>query len=172
MSTPSVAPPTVHVRIVQAVSSADASGWHMAYEVCNDGPAPVWLVKAESLVVQLAPGSIELSHARAALQPGVQVFGYFAPAVAPLAAGACVQRALDIRWPCTLSLLWNAQPLANPAPGDYAVRVRVGFGHSPEAEAPQLGEPIDAAVLRWQHSALSAPVTLSVAPHPAEETAP
>ena len=145
MSTPSAAPETVHVRIVQAVSGADASGWHVAYEVCNDGPAPVWLVKAESLVVQLAPGAIELSHARAALQPGVEVFGYFAPAVAPL---------------------------ADPAPGDYAVRVRVGFGHSTEADPPQLGEPIDAAVLRWQHTALSAPVTLVVAPCPAGEVAP
>lgn len=168
----SSAPETVHVRIVQAVSSADASGWHVAYEVCNDGPAPVWLVKAESLVVQLAPGAIELSHARAALQPGVEVFGYFAPAVAPLATGACVQRALDVRWPCALSQLWNTLPLADPAPGNYAVRVRVGFGHSPEADAPQLGEPIDAAVLRWQHTALSAPVTLAVAPRPAGEAAP
>lgn len=168
----SSAPETVHVHIVQAVSSTDASGWHVAYEVCNDGPAPVWLVKAESLVVQLAPGAIELSYARAALQPGVEVFGYFPPAVAPLAAGACVQRALDVRWPCALSPLWNTLALADPAPGDYAVRVRVGFGPSPEADAPQLGEPIDAAVLRWQHTALSAPVTLAVAPRPAGETAP
>ena len=49
-----------------------------------------------------------------------------------------------------------------------AVTVRVGYGETPEPDAPQAGEDVQGPVLRWQHTALSAPVTLTIAPHAAD----
>ena len=156
-------PATVDVLIAHAIAQARPSAWHIDYEVRNAGPATVWLVDGERLVLGLAPGQIELSYARAALQPGVQVFGYFNPACVPLTPGAQLSRQAVVEWPCSLSLLWNASGVAAPLPGDYMVSVRVGFGDTAAPDALQDGDSVEAAVLRWQRTAASTPVPLAIA---------
>mgnify|MGYP003585310988 FL=1 len=168
MTTTSLPPDTVHVRIVQARAQAAPSAWHIAYEVCNTGVATVWLVDQEHLTLHMAPGHIELSYARSPLRSGVQVFGYFAPQVTPLDAGTCVQREATVEWPCTLSTLWNASSLADPPPGRYTVTVRIGFGATPAPGASQVGDAVDAAVLRWQHAAVSGSVMLGIVMPPSK----
>lgn len=160
-------PPAIQVHITQAQSQDCPSAWQIDYEACNTGVDMLWLVDEPALTLHSAPGRIELSCARAPLQPGVQPFGYFPPHCVTLAGGDCLQRRLHIAWPARLSTLWNPAREAAPAPGSYAVTVRVGYAETPEPDAPHLGEDVQDPVLRWQRTALSAPVTLVIAPYAA-----
>ncbi|MFT3815300.1 MAG: hypothetical protein QM740_18310 [Acidovorax sp.] len=166
MSTP-LQPPAIQVHITQAQTQAAPSAWRIAYEACNMGAATLWLVDEPALTLHEAPGRIELSYARAALQPAALPFGYFPPRSVALASGDCLQRNVHIAWPARLSTLWNPVREAAPAPGSYAVTVRVGYGDTPAPDAPQVGEDVQDPVLRWQRTALSAPVTLTIAPYAA-----
>jgi len=158
-------PPAIQVHITQAQARADCSAWQIAYEACNTGADILWLVDEPALTLRETPGRIELSYARAPLQPGVQAFGYFPPHSVALAPGDCRQRSVHISWPARLSLLWNPVRDAAPAPGSYAVAVRVGYGETPAPDAPQADEDVQDPVQRWQRTALSAPVTLPIAPY-------
>lgn len=160
-------PPSMQVYITQAQAQAHPSAWRIAYEACNAGGQTLWLVDEQALTLHQTPGYIELSYARAPLQPGALPYGYFNPRCAPLAGGECLRRHIDISWPARLSSLWNPAREAAPAPGDYAVTVRVGYGETPTPNAPQVGEDVQDSVLRWQRQALSAPVTLTIAPYAA-----
>ncbi|MBS0465825.1 MAG: hypothetical protein JSS31_02285 [Proteobacteria bacterium] len=162
-------PPVMQVHITDA--SAQPGAWRIAYEACNASGQTLWLVDEPALTLHEAPGRMELSHARAPLQPGSLPFGYFNPHCVPLAGGDCLRRHIDIHWPARLSTLWNAAREAAPRPGDYAVTVRVGYGETPAPDAPQAGEDVQDPVLRWQRQALSAPVTLAITPHAAAGTA-
>ena len=164
-------PPSMQVHITQAQAQAHPSAWQIAYEACNAAGQTLWLVDEPALTLHAAPGRIELSYARAPLQPGALPFGYFNPRRTPLAGGECLRRHIDISWPARLSTLWNPAREAAPAPGDYAVTVRVGYGETLEPAAPQPGEDVQDSVLRWQHTALSAPVTLTIAPYAADADA-
>lgn len=70
-------------------------------------------------------------------------------------AGGQVRREVELTWPQRLSRLWNSEGVATPAPGRYRVRMRVGYGLTPEPPPPVAGEDIEAPVLRWQHEAVS-----------------
>ena len=164
-------PPSMQVHITQAQAQAYPSAWQIAYEACNAGGQTLWLVDEPALTLRQAPGRIELSYARAPLQPGALPYGYFNPRRTPLAGGECLRRHISISWPARLSTLWNPAREAAPAPGDYAVTVRVGYGETLEPAAPQPGEDVQDSVLRWQHTALSAPVTLTIAPYAADADA-
>jgi len=160
-------PPSMQVQITQAQAQAHPSAWQIAYEACNAGGQTLWLVDEPALTLRQTPGRIELSYAREPLRPGALPYGYFNPRCTPLASGECLQRQVNIAWPARLSALWNPAREAAPAPGDYAVTVRLGYGKTPEPDAPQPGEDVQDPVLRWQHQALSTPVTLTIAPHAA-----
>ena len=155
----------VLVMIVSAVAMPEPPAWHLEYEVRNAGDKPVWLVVDENLVFRHEDSRIELSFARGQMQPGVQVFGYFNPAVEELPPGESLRRAVEIPWPSPLSDIWNAGREATPSPGDYEVKLRVGFGMSEAPDAAAVGESVEAPVLRWQHTAVSAPVSLAVPPY-------
>ncbi|MBS0508336.1 MAG: hypothetical protein JSR53_13235 [Proteobacteria bacterium] len=158
--TTTLQPPVMQVRITEA--RAQPGAWRIAYEACNASDQTLWLVDEPALTLHQAPGRIELSYARAPLQGGALPFGYFNPHRTPLAGGDCLRRHIDISWPARLSALWNPVREAAPTPGDYAVTVRVGYGETPEPDAPRAGEDVQAPVLRWQRQALSAPVTLTM----------
>lgn len=169
--TTTLQPPVMQVRITEAQSRPHLSAWQIAYEACNTGARMLWLVDEPVLTLHAAPGRMELSYARAPLQPGVLPYGYFNPRCTPLAGGDCLRREVHISWPARLSTLWNPVHEAAPAPGDYAVTVRVGYGDTPTPDAPQPGENVQDPVLRWQHTASSTPVTLTIAPYAADADA-
>lgn len=164
-------PPAIQVQITQAQAQADPNAWQIAYAACNTGADMLWLVDEPALTLHEAPGRIELSYARASLQPGALPFGYFPPRCVALARGDCLQRSVHIGWPARLSTLWNSTGDAAPAPGSYAVTVRVGYGETPTPDTPQADEDVQDPVLRWQRTALSAPVTLTIAPYAARRGA-
>lgn len=160
-------PPAIEVHITRALAQADRSAWQIAYEACNTGADMLWLVDEGTLTLHEAPGRIELSYARSPLQPDALPFGYFPPRCVALAHGDCLQRSVHIDWPARLSTLWNPAREAAPAPGNYAVTVRVGYGETPAPDTPQATEDVQDPVLRWQRTVLSAPVTLTIAPYAA-----
>jgi hypothetical protein len=139
--------------------------WHLEYDVRNAGHAVLWLVVEESLVLERVDAKIELSYARGEMRPGVQVFGYFDPKVEMVLPGASLRRSVEIRWPCPLSDIWNSEREAAPPPGDYEVSIKIGFAPTAEPETPGVGESIEAPVLRWQRTTISAPIRLAVPPY-------
>jgi hypothetical protein len=148
---------------ITAVSNAtEPPLTRLAYAVCNAGGRPVWMVDDGWLVFRQDGDRIELSFARGRLQKGVQVFGYFAPAVLRLDCGEIANRHVTLTWPLPLDRIWNAERIAAPAPGEYRLSVGVGYGMTPQADAPNSDESVDAGIRRWQRLALSAPVIVRI----------
>lgn len=159
-------PGPVRVAIVDAQSHASPAEWQVEYEIRNSGASMVWLVDDARLSLRQDGERIELSYARAPMQSNAQVFGYFNPKTVRLAPGTCLRRTVRIPWPCPLSRLWNPVREAAPAPGRYALTVRVGYARSALPPPPVPGEAIDASVLRWQRQAGSAPAIIDIPPYP------
>lgn len=158
-------PVEVAVEIVRVISTPDPSSTTVVHVVVNHGYAPVWLVDDQWLIWNQQGNRIELSYKRGPLRPGRQIFGYFNPEVAEIPPGGKVTRETKLSWPQSLDLLWNDSSQAAPLPGRYEVQVRVGYGTTPRPDEPELGESIDASVLRWQKEALSSPVWMEVPPY-------
>jgi hypothetical protein len=154
--------PYLVVDIVAVTSSVQPPTTDVRYSVRNAGAQPVWLVDDGWLVFQQNGERIEVSFARARLQKGLQIFGYFAPAVVRLNAGEATDRCFTLTWPMLLDRMWNTDRIATPTPGPYQLSVRVGYGNTPQADEPNSGEDVDGGVQRWQRFAVSAPVPLTV----------
>ncbi|KTE37923.1 MULTISPECIES: hypothetical protein [unclassified Sphingopyxis] len=150
----------IAVEIVAA--AARASHWSLTYEVVNRGAAPVWINDDGFLAFRRRGRDICLSFARAPVTPGAIPFGYFAPVVARLGPGESLRRDVELDWPLRLSRLWNAMGEVRLPPGDYGVRVEVGYADSETPPAPDDEGPIEDAVLRWQKSCVSGAVTLAI----------
>ena len=150
------------VTIVSAVVRVNPPSWHLVYDVRNAEQAVLWLVDQESLVLRREDAKIELSYAREEMRPGVQVFGYFDPRVEMLLPGASLRRSVEIVWPCPLSDIWNNEREAAPPPGEYEVSIRIGFAPTAAPEPPDVGESVEAPVLRWQRTTSSAPVRIAI----------
>lgn len=155
----------VMVSIVSAIAQTSPSAWHLEYELQNLEPATIWMLVDESLTLQRDDAHIELSYARGKMQPGLHLFGYFDPAVVTIPPGGRLRRSVKISWPCALSDIWNAEREAAPPVGEYEVSVRVGFASTALPQPPNLGEDVEAPVLRWQKEAVSAPVRLAIPPY-------
>lgn len=147
---------------ITAAESTDDPGLALTYEVGNEGEAPVWLVDDDDLVWSREGDRLELSYARAPLQEGVEPFGYFDPEVRELAPGERVRKTVSLTWPQSLSGLWNDRREADPPPGSYGLCVRVGYGPTPEPDAPGPDEDVETPVLRWQREAVSDPVEVEI----------
>lgn len=151
--------------VTVAVQTAEATaepGLEVVFEVHNGGEDPVWVVDEDELVWSREGDRIELSYARAPMDEGVEPFGYFEPAVSEVGAGESLRRTVSLRLPLELNPLWNDNFEVDPPPGRYDLRVRIGYGHSPEPESPDLDEAVEAPVLRWQREAVSDPVGVRV----------
>src|SRR4030095_1390365 len=155
----------VLASIVSAIVNVSPPAWHLEYDVRNLGRGVVWLVVDESLVLRHDDTHSELSYARGKMQPGVQVFGYFEPKVVKLPPGGSLRQSVEIPWPCSLSVIWNAEREATPPPGEYEVSVRVGFALTAAPQPPKVGEGVEAPVLRWQKETVSPPVRISIPPY-------
>jgi len=153
----------VTVEIVAAERRTDPPGAELRYVVRAARDAPVWVVDDGWLVWSQRGRRIELGFQRAPLRPGVEPFGYFDPRVAELEPGGELARTVTLSWPQRLDGMWNAQDEAAPAPGEYEVVVRVGYGESEAPPPPtRVGEGVEAPVLGWQREAVSEPVALTV----------
>jgi hypothetical protein len=156
----------VTVSISQIKTAQEPPSTSVEFVVCNDSAAPVWLVNDQWLIWHQAGQEIELGFQRGAMRPGSHVFGYFPPTVTKIEPGSSHRRAVELRWPQPLDLLWNNSERAAPPPGLYQVSVRVGYGLTPEPESPKLGESVEAPVLKWQCEAVSQPVPMEVPAYP------
>jgi hypothetical protein len=155
--------PTVAVEILAAERREEPPGATLTYEVRNEGDATVWLVDDGWLVWRQEDARIELGFQRAPMQAGVQPFGYWEPDVVPLEPGGAARREVELTWPEPLDDMWNAQDEAAPAPGEYEVAVRVGYGESETPPSPTRGGTgVEEPVLAWQREALSPPARLTV----------
>lgn len=152
----------VSVSISSAISQTNPPAWRLEYEVRNQGQEDVWLIVDESLVFRRDGARIELSYARGKMEPGVKVFGYFDPKVVKIPPAGSQRRSVEISWPCRLSDIWNVETEAMPPSGEYEVSVRVGFASTATPEPVQVGEAVEASVLRWQKEAVSPPVRITI----------
>jgi hypothetical protein len=118
----------------------------------NDG----WIIWSQS------GGRIEISLARGKMSPGSAVFGYFVPATVEIPSGSNLARSLALGWPLKLDRLWNREESVRPAPGQYDLVLRIGYGVRPFPDDPILGESEESPVLRWQREAEAAAVCVEV----------
>lgn len=132
------------------------------YRVENHESTPIWLVNDGWLVWRQQGVDIELSYARGTLQPGVEVFGYFNPKVVKVQPQKSVMRHVELKWPLSLSRLWNTVSTASLQSGVYHVSILIGYGLTREPPKPALGESVEAPVLRWQREAKSPPVLMRI----------
>jgi hypothetical protein len=154
---------SVAVEIAELTGRSDPPGADVRYVVRNGSASTIWLVDDGWLAWRQEGRRIELCYARVRMQPGVVPFGYFPPEVVPLAPGSELERTASLSWPQRLSGLWNADEFASPAPGEYELAVRIGYGESPEPGPPErLGEGVEAPVMAWQREAVSEPARLVV----------
>jgi hypothetical protein len=151
----------VTVRITRSTSHAAPPSTSLDFEVRNHGATAIWLVDDAWLIWRQQGSDIELSFARGRTQPGTQVFGYFPPSVEKVEPGASVVRTVRLTWPQRLDRLWNAQSQASPAPGEYNVSIRIGYGVTSEPDPPGL-EDVQAPVFRWQKEVVSPPAAMEV----------
>jgi hypothetical protein len=156
---------TVEVKITGISNKVDPPGSEIEYEVRNDTERPIWVVDDGWLTWRQDGQELELSYARGKMRQGAQVFGYFVPVVVKLDPGSSIMRTAHLKWPQSLDRLWNLEPQAAPAPGDYRISVRIGYGVTAEPDSPRLGEDVETPVLRWQREAVSTPVTINVPPY-------
>jgi hypothetical protein len=163
---------SVSVTIVAVVTEVRPPATTVRYQVRNHADATMWLVDDQWLTWLQRGRRIELSFNRVRMRPGAHVFGYFPPSVTGLPGGGLVVRSVRLTWPQPLAPLWNTEARAAPPPGEYEVSVRIGYGSTPEPDAPQLGESVEDPVLRWQREALSPPATLQVPPYQAVDGDP
>lgn len=152
----------VVVTIEAITEPATEPGLDLPYVVRNAGEESVWLVDEGDLVWNRRGDLIELSFARAPLRDDVEPFGYFVPEVRELRPGEAVEKEVRLRWPESVSPLWNEETEIAPEPGSYDLRVRVGYGPYPEPDPPGLGADVDEGVLRWQREAVSDPVPVRI----------
>ena len=155
----------VLVSILSTSVQIDPPMWYIEYEVKYPGATPVWLVVDEGLEFRRDDRQIELSYARGKMQPNVHVFGYFNPEVEKVLPGARSRQTIEIAWPCPLSDIWNTKREATPLPGEYEVSVRVGYAGTAKPLSAEVGESIEAPVLRWQKVAASPPVRIVIPPY-------
>ena len=155
----------VLVSIKSVVVKTSPSTWHIEYNVCNLGRAVIWLIIDESLVLRCKNMHIELSYAREKMQPGVQVFGYFNPAVVNIPPDGSLLRSVEINWPCHLSDIWNIEREVSPPPGEYKVSVRIGFALTEAPQHPNVGEDVEVPVMHWQKEAVSPLVQIVIPPY-------
>jgi hypothetical protein len=153
---------TIIVTIIELTTLDAPPSTVLEYEVRNEGDSAVWVVDDGWMIWGRHGREIELSFARGRMRAGSQPFGYFDPEVIELGASERMVRSAHLTWPQPLDRLWNDEPVAAPAPGEYEVSVRVGFGETPKPAPPHLGEGVEAPVLRWQREAVSAPVRMRV----------
>jgi hypothetical protein len=161
-------PEEVVVTITNKMTRTEPPMSSLEYVVRNNLSEPIWLVDDGWLVWRKTGRQIELSFARAPMRPGVQVFGYFPPAVVKVLPGEGISRGYELLWPYSLDRTWNVERQAAPEPGEYSVSVRVGYGLTPAPDNPVLGESVDAPVLRWQREVVSQPVRFNVPLYPFE----
>jgi hypothetical protein len=153
----------VRIDVVEVASASDPRATNVRYVVRNQSDKSVWVVDDGWVTWRQDGDQIELSYARVPMQPGVQPFGYFDPAVVEVAPGDELERTVTLTWPQPLSRLWNAEAEADPPPGEYDLTVRIGYGVTPKPAPPQtLGEGVEAPVLAWQREAVSEPARLTV----------
>ena len=155
----------VLVSIVSVIVKASPPTWHIEYDVCNLGRAVIWLIVDESLVLRHDDTHIELSYARGKMQPGVQVFGYFDPAIVNIPPDRSLRRSVEITWPCRLSDIWNLEREVTLPPGEYKVSVRVGFALTEAPQPPKVGEDVEAPVMLWQKETVSPLVQIVIPPY-------
>lgn len=152
----------VTVSISQIKTAQEPLSTSVEFVVCNNSAASVWLVNDQWLIWHQAGQEIELGFQRGAMRPGSQVFGYFSPTVTKIEPVSSQRRAVELRWPQPLDLLWNSSERAAPPPGLYQASVRVGYGLTAKPESPKLGEGVEGPVLRWQKEAVSSPVPMEI----------
>jgi hypothetical protein len=160
----------VRVEITGVNSSREPPGATVSYRVRNESAALVWLVNDRWLIWRQEGARIEISLARGRMQPGSEVFGYFAPAVLEVEPGGDVSDALALSWPLSLDPLWNERSEVAPPPGRYELTLRVGYGLTPSPGGPRSGEGVEERVFRWQREAVSDPFPFDIegageAPH-------
>jgi hypothetical protein len=155
----------VLVMITSVIVKPSPPTWHIEYDVCNVGKSVIWLIIDESLVFRRDDRHIELSYAREKMQPGVQVFGYFNPAVANIPPDGSLRRSVEINWPCHLSDIWNIEREVSPPPGEYKVSVRIGFASTEAPQPPNVGEDVEVPVMHWQKEAVSTLVQIVIPPY-------
>jgi|GEM_PF-4884222 len=159
----------ISVTITRVLSQAEPSSTQLEYEVWNQTQAPIWLVSDDWLIWHQNSSQIELSYIRGKMQPGTQVFGYFPPSVLRIDPGRTVTQVVQLLWPQTLDRLWNVEEWATPLPGRYQIAVRVGYGLTPEPDAPKISEGVEAPIFRWQKEAVSQTVPMEVCPYESTE---
>jgi len=150
----------VSVAIVEHEVARNPLHWLITYEAANDGDCDAWLIDDDFLVLRRDGDRIAISYAREPMQPGVHVFGYFAPRVVRMRPGRREQRSVEISWPCRLSDIWNPQREVSIPPGEYRLSVTIGWAPSEEPDSPGLRDSAESAVLKWQRKAESEAVTM------------
>jgi hypothetical protein len=147
---------SAEVRVTITATVSDA----VTFEVVNDGASPIWLVVDPWFVWHQRGRAITLSFARGRLQAGAVPFGYFNPEVQKLGAGERWNRSVPLSWPLSLSGLWNQADEAMPKPGEYDLRIEVGFGRTPHPPDPSGTSDVEQDVLTWQTKAQSASASI------------
>lgn len=152
----------ISVKITRVTSCQDPPSTTLEFVVRNEGSVPIWLVNDQWLIWQQNGKRIELSFHRGKMRSGAQVFGYFPPELIMIRPEDSITQTVELNWPQPLDSLWNKEPQAAPPPGLYQASVRVGYGLSAEPDVPELGESVEAGVLRWQKVAVSPTVSMEV----------
>lgn len=155
------------VEIVRVESRTEPPATQVEYAVKNNSAGPVWVVNDNWLIWSQAGKTIELSFKRGRMRKGSQVFGYFPPAVIRVDPGSSIRARIDLAWPRYLDRLWNSESTAAPPPGEYDVRVRIGYGLTPGPEKLNPGESVEDPVFRWQKEAISPAFTMNIPPYAA-----
>lgn len=150
------------VEIVQMASKTDPPSTRVEYIIRNNSAAAIWVVNDNWLAWSQTGKTIELSFKRERMRKGSQVFGYFPPAVVRVDPGGSMRAAVDLTWPQRLDRLWNSTSTAAPPPGEYDVRVRIGYGLTPEPEKLRPGESVEEPIFRWQEEAISPASTMEI----------
>ncbi len=152
----------VKVNITHITKGSDPGTTIIDYRVENHGSAPIWLVDDGWLVWRQQGSDVELSYARAALQPGVEVYGYFNPEVVKIKPNTHVVRHIELSCPLALSRIWNTDSEVMLPQGVYDITIRIGYGLTREPQKPVLGESVETPVLRWQKEAKSSPARMQI----------
>ena len=152
----------VEVSIFNIAGGPDSGTTIVDYRVDNFTSSSIWLVDDGWRVWQRLGENIELSFARATMQPGASVYGYFNPEVVKIDAHQHVIRHIELNWPLQLSRLWNPVSTATLPAGVYNLSISIGYGLTPTPPEPAQDESVETPVLQWQIKVRSQPVRLQI----------
>lgn len=147
---------------ISSIKKSELEGSNLVlYKVSNFYNKNIFLVADNWFTWAAHDSVVEISFARAKMQAGVNVFGYFLPSVIKVVPKQSIVKELHLSFPLKLDTIWNKEKQVVLKKGNYRLKLKVGYGLSEKIDEGNFLTPED-QVMNWQKIAESKEYPLAI----------